>query len=74
MTISEVIAAEVIEICDTLSGREEDQRRRLLVDVAENLLSATQFPTLEEQLETEIGGDIDPDSAPCRLVVAVNAG
>lgn len=71
MAVCEEVAAEVIEIGDPLGGREERQRRRLLIDVAEDLLRAAQLAAMEEELEAQIRGHVNPDPAAFGLAIGV---
>ena len=69
VVVGEVVAAEVVEVGDALGGREEGERRGLLVDVAEDLLSAAEFAAVEEELETEVGSHVDANAAAFGLAV-----
>lgn len=45
-----------------------------MIDVAEDLLGAAELATVEEELQTEISGGIDTDSAAFGLAIGVDAG
>ena len=50
MVIGEVIAAKVVKKGDALRSWEEGKRRRLLVDVAEDLLCTAKLTAMKEKL------------------------
>ena len=73
MIVGEQVAAQIIEIRDTLSSWEERKGRGLLVDIAEDLLRATKLAAMEEKLQAQIRGGINAYPTAFRLAVGVDA-
>lgn len=74
VAVGEKIAAEVVEVGDALGGGEQCQWGGLLIDVAKDLLGAADLPAVEKELEAQVRGRVDADTAAFRPAIAIDAG
>ncbi len=51
VVVGKVIAAQIVQVRDTLCGGIETQGRGLSVDAGEHLLRIAKFPTLDQQCQ-----------------------
>lgn len=71
VVVGEVVATEIVEKGGSLSGGVERKRRRLLVNQGEDLLSASELPTVEEEFEADVGHEVNTNSSTFWLPVTV---
>lgn len=64
---------QVVEVRHPLALWKRIQRRRLVVDVLEDLCRSSGLAAREENFETEIGYRVDASFLPFRLAIAIDA-
>ena len=74
VAVGKMITAKIVEESDPLRSRETCKRRRLLIDVAKDLLCATKLSAMEEEFQAEICGQINSDSSSLRITAAIDSG
>lgn len=73
VAVGKMITTEIVEESDPLRSRETCKRRRLLIDVAKDLLCATKLPAMEEEFQAEICSYIDSDSSSLGFTAAIDS-
>ena len=71
VVVGKMIATEVVKESNALRSCEERKWRRLLVDIAEDLLCAAKLAAVEEELQAEVCCQIDPYPSSFGLAVTV---
>ena len=74
VAVGEMITTQVVEESDALRSREPCERRRLLVDVAKDLLCAAKLSAVEEEFQAEVCGQVDSDSSSFGVPAAIESG
>ena len=73
VTVGKMITAKVVEESHPLRSRKTRKWRRLLIDIAEDLLCVTNLSTMEEEFQAEICSQVNSDSSSLRFTVAVES-
>ena len=73
VAVGKMITAEIVEEGHPLRSRETCERRRLLIDVAKDLLCATKLPAMEEEFQAEICGQVNSDPSSLGFPAAIDS-
>lgn len=71
MIVLKPVSSKVVQVSDPLTLGIRSQRRRIVPDGSENHLSIASLATLKEDLEADVGDDIDPALLAFRSTILV---